>query len=99
MNLEELRAIGAQMSNDELQASLHALTQDRRFAAVVEIIRREKELASDSSSQLKFASEHGCLAHAAGVRYAHLELENKLRAACVPRKARKIKNPPPDPEE
>lgn len=99
MTFEQLKAIGAGMSPAEQQASLHALTQDRRFAAVVQIITTEKELASDGSSQLKFADRPGLLAHAAGVRYAHLQLEDKLREACKPPRQRKGGNPPPPPIE
>jgi len=81
-----------------MAANLRSLASEPRFAAVVELIRRQKELASDGAAQLKFAGNHGCLAHAAGVRYGMIELEGRIKEACeAPRK--RGQQPPEKPEE
>lgn len=86
MKYEELQALARAMSPEEAEATLRQLANDRRFAAVIRLVTEQKELASDSSSALQFANSHGCLAHAAGVRYGMLELEGRFRALCTPKK-------------
>ena len=99
MTFEELQEIGASMSAEELTESLHSLTKDRRFAALVQMLRNWKETTADQASAPKYAGNHGLLAHAAGARSACTELEAHIRAACVAPAKRKGRNPPPPPEE
>lgn len=81
MKYAKLLALGRSMSPEEVTDSLKALANDSRFAAVVRLLDEQKELAADGSAQLKFAPSHGCLAHAAGVRYGLLELEGRIKQA------------------
>ncbi len=98
MTFEKLTAAARAMSAAEQQATLKQLCEDARGAAVLKLLMDEKELVSDSASQLKFANSHGCLAHAAGARYNLLELEGKLRAVCTPEKVRRKAAAPPEAE-
>jgi hypothetical protein len=82
MKYAKLKQIADGMTEAEAADSLRSLVSDNRFAAVLRLVQQQKELASDSSCQLKFADSHGCLAHAAGVRYGMLELEGRLRGLC-----------------
>ena len=94
MTFQKLQEAGRKMSEVEIAASLRSLANDARFPAVAELIRRQKELASDGSAQLKFANNAGCLAHAAGVRYGMIELEGSLKQACEAPRKRGEKAPP-----
>lgn len=94
MKFAKLEQLARAMDADEVQASLRSLATDTRFAAVVRLVIDQKELASDGSSQLKFANHHGCLAHAAGVRYGLTELNNSIRQACEPPVKRGAQAPP-----
>jgi hypothetical protein len=91
----KLEQIARAMDAQELQDSLRSLTNDNRFAAVVRLIIDQKDLSSDGSSQLKFANLHGCLAHAAGVRYGMLELEGQIKQIADP-PAKRGAQPPPE---
>lgn len=93
MKFAKLQQLAHAMDEPELQATLRQLVADPRFAAVVRLIEDQKTLAADASALLKFAEHHGCLAHAAGVRYGLLELENRLRAVCDPPKSRTERPP------
>lgn len=74
------------MTVEQCAAELRSLANDPRLAAILRVVIEEKELVSDSACQLKFAEHHGSLAHAAGARYAWLELEARIRSACEPPK-------------
>lgn len=89
MTFEKLRAVAVEMSAEERDATLVQLAKDPRFAAVLRVVLDEKENVADSACALKFADNHGCLAHAAGARYAWLELEGRIRTACEARVKRK----------
>lgn len=93
MKFSKLQQIASGMDAAEVTATLVQLVADPRFAAVVRVIEDQKTLAADASAQLKFASQPGLLAHAAGVRYGLLELEGRLRAACEPPKSRTPQRP------
>ena len=54
----------------------------------------QRDRSSDSTCQLKFADHHGCLAHAAGVRYDALELEGIIRQLRDPPVKRGAQPPP-----
>lgn len=94
MKYEDLVAAARELPAQQRDATLRQLVNDPRFAAVLALILEQKDLAADSSARLDFANNHGCLAHAGGVRYGMLELENRLRTACAPRKPK-----PPTPAE
>lgn len=93
MKYSKLQQLARAMPAEEVTATLRQLLSDPRFAAVVRIIDDQKNLASDGSSQLKFASHHGLLAHAAGVRYGLLELESRFRTACEPPRSKSPQPP------
>jgi hypothetical protein len=84
MKYAKLKQIADNMSEQEVSDSLISLVNDNRFGAIVRLISAQKELSADASSQLRFANNHGCLAHAAGVRYGMLELEGRIKQLCEP---------------
>jgi hypothetical protein len=94
MRFAKLQQLARGMEDAEVSATLRQLGADPRFACVLRVIEDQKTLAADGSAQLKFAEHHGCLAHAAGVRYGLLELEGRLRMACDPPKSRTPQPPP-----
>ncbi len=88
MKFLKLEELARGLTEQEMADCLKGLVTDNRFAAVLRLIQQQKELASDAACQLKFAEQPGCLAHAAGVRYAMLELEGRIRGVCEPPKKR-----------
>lgn len=86
MTYEALKRAGERMSGAQVRDSVRSLCSDPRMAAVVRLIEEQKELAADASCAIKFAPEHGCLAHAAGVRYALNELKGRLQEALAVRR-------------
>ena len=94
MKYAKLKVMAGNLSDDELNDSLRSLLTDTRFAAVVRLITDQKELSADASSQLQFANNPGCLAHAAGVRYGMMELEGRLKQLCEPPVKRGAQPPP-----
>ena len=95
MKFAKFQQLASAMDEAEVAATLRQLCADPRFAAVIRLIEDQKMLAADGSAQLKFAEHHGCLAHAAGVRYGLMELEGRLRAVCEPPKIRTPQPPGP----
>ena len=94
MKFAKLEQLANALTPEEASAQLRSLAADPRFAAVVWLVKDQKELASDSSARLDFANNHGCLAHAAGVRYGMLELEGKIKQITDPPKNRGAQSPP-----
>lgn len=84
MKFAKLKQMADGMTDAEVADSLRALANDNRFAAVIRLISVQKEVSSDAASGLQFANNPGCLAHAAGVRYAMLELEGRIKQMCEP---------------
>ncbi len=94
MKFAKLQQMAQVLTDEEMIANLRSLVNDQRFAAMLRLLAEQKELASDHACQLRFAGSHGCLAHAAGVRYCALELEGKIRELCDPPKKRNTQPPP-----
>jgi hypothetical protein len=100
MKYTTLEKMARELDAKEIDAGLRSLMNDNRFAAVVRIIIDQRALADLESCQLRFANSHGALAHAAGVRYGLLELENRLRQTSEPPKRRGMQEghePPTEP--
>jgi hypothetical protein len=87
MKWESLEQAARALDEAALKEGLLRLVNDPHCPALVRLLLEQAEMASDSSCQLQFAGQPGMLAHAAGVRYAVLELKGKLKEACeTPRK-------------
>lgn len=84
MKYAKLKNLAENMTPEEVNDSLRSLASDTRFAAVVRLVLDQKNLSGDASCGLSFANNHGCLAHAAGVRYGMMELEGQIRQLCDP---------------
>lgn len=87
MKFEKLEQIARGMSEVEMADSLRSLVNDNRFAAVLKLIYKQRQLV-DSDCSLNVANHHGMLAHGAGVRYCTIELESSIRMLCDPPKRR-----------
>lgn len=81
MKWQELEELARKLSAEEVRASVASLAADGRFAAVVRLLQDQKDLAADYSCSMKWAEHHGCLAHAAGVRYGMIEVEGRIKQA------------------
>lgn len=84
MKYDELLTAGRGMSAKMVEDSIRGLARDPRFAAVVALLENAKQEISDASCDVKFAAEHGLLAHGSGGRFAIWMVQGKLKKALEP---------------
>lgn len=82
MKFSELSALADRMSTEERDETIRQLALDARFAAVVALVRSEREGYVVAGSQQKLATHHGCLAHNGGSVFALDCLQGALRGIC-----------------
>lgn len=89
MTFSKLEALARNMDAEQCQATLKQLCDDPRLAAVLKLIRDEKEIVSDTMTDKGIVERPQLLARAAGGRFLCMELEAKLRAVCTPEKPKR----------